>query len=33
MYPGLFGGNTVEVPHGAGLGLEPDPRALERYRA
>jgi D-galactarolactone cycloisomerase len=33
LYPGLFGGNTVEVPHGAGLGLEPDPRALERYRA
>jgi L-alanine-DL-glutamate epimerase-like enolase superfamily enzyme len=33
LYAGLFGGHTVEVPRGAGLGLDPDPQVMERYRA
>ena len=33
LYPGLFGGNAVEVPRAAGLGLDPDPAVMQRYRA
>jgi L-alanine-DL-glutamate epimerase-like enolase superfamily enzyme len=33
LYPGLFGKNAVVVPNGAGLGLEPDPEVIRRYRA
>ena len=33
LYPGLFGAHTLQVPRGPGLGLDPDPQVLERYRA
>jgi len=33
LYPGLFGGPEVALPQGPGLGLDPDPVVLERYRA
>ena len=33
LYPGLFGGTAVQVPQGPGLGPDPDPEVLRRYRA
>ena len=33
VYPGLFGGATVQLPQGPGLGREPDSEVLLRYRA
>jgi L-alanine-DL-glutamate epimerase-like enolase superfamily enzyme len=33
LYGGLFGSPAIEVPRAAGLGLDPDPQVLERYRA
>jgi D-galactarolactone cycloisomerase len=33
LYPGVFGGHTVALPQGPGLGLEPDAEVLRRYRA
>jgi D-galactarolactone cycloisomerase len=33
LYPGLFGAVDVKVPEGPGLGLDPDPDAMRRYRA
>jgi D-galactarolactone cycloisomerase len=33
LYPGLFGGNALQVPQGPGLGLEPDAGVMQRYRA
>jgi len=33
LYPGLFGGNALPVPQGPGLGLDPDPDVVRRYRA
>jgi D-galactarolactone cycloisomerase len=33
LYPGLFGGTALELPQGPGLGLDPDPGVLDRYRA
>jgi D-galactarolactone cycloisomerase len=32
LYPGLFGRAKVELPQGAGLGLDPDLQVLARYR-
>jgi len=33
LYPGLFGAAAVKIPEGSGLGADPDPDALRRYRA
>jgi len=33
LYPGLFGNAAISVPEGAGLGRDPDPEVLRRYRA
>jgi len=33
LYPGFFGGNTLRVPQGPGLGPDPDPGVMQRYRA
>ncbi len=33
LYPGLFGGPGVTLPPGPGLGVDPDPKVIERYRA
>lgn len=33
LYPGLFGGAAVQVPQGPGLGSDPEPEVLRRYRA
>jgi L-alanine-DL-glutamate epimerase-like enolase superfamily enzyme len=33
LYPGLFGGTAVQVPQGPGLGADPEPEVLRRYRA
>jgi D-galactarolactone cycloisomerase len=32
LYPGLFGKSSLAVPDGYGLGLDPDPEVLRRYR-
>ena len=33
LYPGLFGRPRVTVPQRPGLGIDPDPDVLQRYRA
>jgi D-galactarolactone cycloisomerase len=33
LYPGFFGRNALQVPQGPGLGLDPDPGVMQRYRA
>ena len=33
LYDGVFGRATVAVPEGPGLGMDPDPGILKRYRA
>jgi L-alanine-DL-glutamate epimerase-like enolase superfamily enzyme len=33
LYPGLFQKASIAVPQGNGLGRDPDPRVVERYRA
>jgi len=33
LYPGLFGKNEIALPRGPGLGLDPDPQVVRRYRA
>jgi len=33
LYPGLFGASAVMMPEGPGLGRDPDPEVLRRYRA
>jgi L-alanine-DL-glutamate epimerase-like enolase superfamily enzyme len=33
LYPGLFGGPQVDVPRKPGLGVDPDPEVIRRYRA
>ncbi len=33
LYPGLFGKASVDLPRGAGLGVDPDLSVVERYRA
>jgi L-alanine-DL-glutamate epimerase-like enolase superfamily enzyme len=33
LYPGVFGAHTVALPQGPGLGMEPDPEVMRRYRA
>lgn len=33
LYGGVFGKPMIEVPRGPGLGMDPDPQVLERYRA
>jgi L-alanine-DL-glutamate epimerase-like enolase superfamily enzyme len=33
LYPGLFGKPDVAVPEAPGLGIDPDPEVLRRYRA
>ncbi len=33
LYPGLFGKASVDLPRGAGLGIDPDLSVVERYRA
>ena len=33
LYPGFFSRNALQVPQGPGLGLDPDPGVMQRYRA
>ncbi len=32
LYPGLFEKTHLTVPDGPGLGMDPDPEVLRRYR-
>jgi L-alanine-DL-glutamate epimerase-like enolase superfamily enzyme len=32
LYPGFFGKPELGLPQGAGLGLDPDPDVIRRYR-
>ena len=33
LYEGVFGGSTMRVPTAPGLGMDPDPAVIARYRA
>jgi D-galactarolactone cycloisomerase len=33
LYPSFFGRDALQVPQGPGLGLDPDPGVVQRYRA
>jgi len=32
LYPGRFGKSVIELPQTPGLGVDPDPEVMRRYR-
>jgi L-alanine-DL-glutamate epimerase-like enolase superfamily enzyme len=32
LYPGFFGRSSIPLPQQPGLGLDPDPEVIRRYR-